>query len=70
MSMHPKDRAIQKDILTTGQFRVKAGADLEEAGYATVDFDPPVIQLLNPRRSWIARRENRASSAHFDRKGR
>ena len=37
---HPKNRAVQIDVFSPGQFRVKAGADLKQAGNPPPDFDP------------------------------
>src|SRR5271166_5728505 len=37
---HPENRTIQIDVLASGQFRVKAGADFKQAGHATFDADP------------------------------
>ena len=42
---HAEDRAIQEDVLATGQFGVKAGADLEQAADAAAQPHPPLGRL-------------------------
>ena len=36
---HSEDRAVQVNVFAPGQFRVKAGSDLQQAGGAPVHFD-------------------------------
>ena len=38
---HAQDGAIQEDVFAPGQFRVEAGADLQQAGHAAFDLNPP-----------------------------
>ena len=35
---HPEDRAVEEDVLASGQLRVEAGADLEQRADASVDL--------------------------------
>src|SRR5580700_1171635 len=42
---HPEDRAVEKDILAPGQFGMKAGADLEQAGDPAAQGDAPLGRL-------------------------
>src|SRR5215469_11610087 len=42
---HAEDRAIQVDILAPGQFRMKAGADLQQACDAPINCDPAFRRL-------------------------
>ena len=44
-SAHAEDRAVEKDVLATGQFRVKAGADLEQAADAAAQPHPALGRL-------------------------
>ena len=37
---HAEDGAVEKDVFAPGQFRMKAGADFEQAGHAPVDAHP------------------------------
>ena len=36
---HPKDRAVEEDVLAAGEFRVEAGAHLQQAGHPTAQAD-------------------------------
>ena len=40
---HAEDRAVEIDILAAGQFRVKAGADFQQAGHAAVIVTRPAV---------------------------
>ena len=42
---HAEDRAVEEDVFAAGQFGVKAGADLEQAGDAAAQHDPPLGRL-------------------------
>src|SRR5438876_189711 len=38
-SRHAEDCAVEEDVFASGQFRVEAGADFEQAGHAASDVD-------------------------------
>src|SRR5215471_12429386 len=38
---HAEDRAVQKDVFATGQFGMKPGANLEQAGHTASKCHPP-----------------------------
>ena len=40
---HPQDAAVQVDVFPAGQFRVKAGSDLEQAADPTTDLARPDV---------------------------
>src|SRR6266404_4340187 len=42
---HPEDAAVEVDVFAAGEFGVEAGADLQKAADAAVDFDPAVSGL-------------------------
>src|SRR5246127_1372346 len=38
---HAEDRAVQEDVFATGQFGMKSGANLEQAGHTASKYHPP-----------------------------
>ena len=52
---HPEDRSVQKDVLATGQFRVKAGADLQQA-CDTAAYDRPSTIRLSDAAEYLEQR--------------
>ena len=42
--VHAQDRAVEEDVLPTGQLRVEAGADLEHSGHAASRGDAAAVR--------------------------
>src|SRR6516162_10611796 len=45
---HPKDCTVQINVLASGELRMKAGADLEEAGHPPSDANPAFGWFRDP----------------------
>src|SRR2546425_7626511 len=46
---HAEDRTAQVDVLASGQLEMEAGADLEQAAHAAVNFGPPRARFGDAR---------------------
>ena len=46
---HSKDGAIEKDILTSGQLRMKTRTDFKKTGHSSIDTDTSLGRLCNSR---------------------
>src|SRR6476659_2218204 len=53
---HPEDRAVEKDVFTSTQFRMKSGADLEQARHASIQFHTTLGGLDDARKDLQQRR--------------
>src|SRR5262249_36605919 len=54
--LHAEDRAVEIDVLPTGELRMEAGSDFEEAAHATVDLGPPAGRRRDPGENLEQRR--------------
>src|SRR6266550_1155104 len=46
--LHAQNGAVEKDVLSSGQFRMKPSADLKQTSYASVEFRPSRGGLGDP----------------------
>ncbi len=49
LTAHAENCAVEIDVLASGELRMKAGADLEEAAHGSADLRPSCRWLGNPR---------------------
>ena len=56
LALHPEDRAVQVDVLATGELLVEAGPDLEQAADAPADLGAPLGRERDPREDLEQRR--------------
>src|SRR4051812_14282750 len=52
MASHPQNRAVQKYVLTSGQFRMKSRSDLEQTGNSSAKSDAPGRRACNLRQNF------------------
>src|SRR5262249_48053443 len=52
---HPKDGAVQEDVLPSGQLRMEAGADFKKAPDAAEQLDAPARRLGDARQDFQKR---------------
>src|SRR5258708_31073796 len=72
---HSQDGAVKVDILSSGKFRMKSGADFEQTANPPIEGDAPGGRLSAPRKDFEQRRlplyipaddANHLTGAHFE----
>src|SRR5258708_4410680 len=53
---HSQDGAVKVDILSSGKFRMKSGADFEQTANPSIEGDAPGGRLSDPRKDFEQRR--------------
>src|SRR4029077_12770490 len=52
---HPENRAIQENVFTSGQLRMKAGANFQQTRHASLDVYPSLRWFRNPAQNFQQR---------------